>query len=124
MNFRKITLKSGTEILLGKDKEQNEILVKKFKGKNNIILHTKESGSPFCIIEKTKPSLRDVKEAAFYCAMYSQDWRDNKKNVKIHRFTGKDVYKRRGMETGTFGVKKYKITNIKKGYIEKISKNG
>ena len=34
--------------------------------------------------------------------------------MKIHRFKGKDIYKKDYMEIGTFGVKKFKIINIKK----------
>ena len=118
MRFREIDLTSGTKILLGKNAKQNEELVNQFKGKSNVILHTANPGSPFCVIENLK-SVKDVKEAAVYCARYSQDWRDNKTDVKVHRFTGKDVYKRKGMKEGTFGVKKHKVIKINKKDIEK-----
>lgn len=119
-NFRKIVLDSGTKILLGKNESQNESLVKKYKGKNNMILHTENPGSPFCVIENTKPSKDEIKNAAIYCARYSKDWRTNKKDVNVHQFTGKDVYKRWRMKTGTFGVKNYKPIKVKKKEIEKI----
>ena len=110
---------SGKKILLGKNAKQNEELVNQFKGKGNIILHTANPGSPFCIIDDLKPSMKDVNEAAIYCASYSQDWRDNKTDVNVHRFIGKDVYKRKGMTEGTFGVKKYKLIKVKRQEIEK-----
>lgn len=119
MKFKEIDLISGTRILLGKNAEGNEDLVNQFKGKENIILHTAEPGSPFCVIDDLKPLLKEIKEAAIYCALFSQDWRDNKVDVKIHIFTGKDVYKRKGMKEGTFGVKKYKLIKVKKKNIEK-----
>ena len=56
IKFREIILESGTKILLGKDEKSNEELMKKFKGKENLILHTSKPGSPFGVIEKEKPS--------------------------------------------------------------------
>ena len=121
MKFREIILESGTKFILGKDKESNEALVKKFRGKENIILHTAAPGSPFCIIEE-KIFPGDLYVAATLCARYSQDWRDNKKDVKVNVFTGKDIYKLKSMPTGTFGVKKSKTIIIKKEDILKVLK--
>ncbi|MEK6897985.1 MAG: NFACT RNA binding domain-containing protein [Nanoarchaeota archaeon] len=120
--FRNITLASGATILLGKNAEQNEILMNQFKGKEDIILHTAEPGSPFCVINKGSHSKKDISEAAVFCAAYSRDWRDNKKDVVVHIFNGKDIYKRKGMEKGTFGVKKFKVIKVKKEEIEKCQK--
>ena len=123
MKFREITLKSGTKILLGRNAENNEELVKQFKGKDNTILHTASPGSPFCVIvDSLKPSRKDLVTSGAYCAGYSQDWRNNKSSVKVHAFTGKDVYKRKGMKVGTFGIKKKKIIKVKEGEIEKWKK--
>ncbi len=120
--FRKIKLKSGTEILLGKDAKSNDELVKKFQGKDNTILHTVAPGSPFCVIQSLNPNKKEIKEAAVYCASYSQDWRDNKNDVKINVFTGKNVYKKQDMKTGTWEIKKSKIKKIKKRKIENAEK--
>jgi len=121
MNPRKIKLKSGTEILLGKDAESNDELMREFKGKENIILHTSAPGSPFCVINKLKPSKETIKLSGAYCARYSQDWRDNKKDVKMHVFTGKDVKKPFFAKKGTWKItKKPRVIKIKKKDIEKI----
>jgi len=93
MKPRRIKLKTGTEIFLGKDAESNDELMKKFRGKENRILHTVAPGSPFCVIEKLKPEKREIEEAGVYCARYSQDWRDNKRDVKVHVFDGKSIKK-------------------------------
>jgi predicted ribosome quality control (RQC) complex YloA/Tae2 family protein len=119
MKFREINLESEKTILLGKNSKQNEELVNQFKGKENIILHTANPGSPFCVLEDLKSTVKDVKESAIYCARYSQDWRDNKTDVNVHKFIGKEVYKRKGMKEGTFGVKKYKLIKVKRQEIEK-----
>lgn len=120
MIFREITINEKI-VLMGKNQEQNEQLVKQFKGKENIIMHTVAPGSPFCVALK-KPTLKEKKQIANFCAAYSQDWRDNKKDIKVHWFTGKDIYKRKGMKTGTFGVRKAKVFIAKKGDIEKCRK--
>ena len=120
MKFRKFILPSGTEIHLGKDAESNDELMKKFRGKGNIILHTVAPGSPFCVIDSLDPSLQDLSTSGAYCARFSKHWRDNKKDVKISVFTGKDVYKDKDMEVGTWGVKKAKTKTIKKENIEKV----
>lgn len=122
MKSREIILKSGIKIFLGRNAESNDELMKKFKGKKNIIIHTVASGSPFCIIEKLNPNLKEIKEAGTICASKSQDWRDNKSDVKINIFTGKDVNKTKGMKVGTWKVKNSKTKIIKKSEIEKCQK--
>lgn len=121
MKFREFFTSSEKKVLAGKNAEQNEELVKRFIGKENFLFHTEKPGSPFCVIAETlKPSKKDEKETATFCASKSQDWRDNKNDVVMHIFTGKDVYKRKGMKPGMFGVKKFKVIKIKKEEIEKI----
>jgi len=118
--FREFTLESGTKIFLGKDKKSNDELVGKYKGKQNYILHTIASGSPFCVLENLEPQKKEIKEAAVICASKSQDWRDNKKSVKLHLFTGKDVQKKKPMKTGTWSIKnKPKVIKAKKKDIKK-----
>ena len=126
MKPRKIKLKTGTEILLGRNAENNDELVKQFKGKPNVILHTVAPGSPFCVIdsesEGEKPSKETIKLGGAYCAKYSQDWRDYQSDVDIHWFKGSSVEKKKGMEIGTFAVKKFKLIKVKKEDIEKWKK--
>jgi len=116
--FREHITKSGLFIFSGKNKKQNEALVDRFKGAKNIIMHTAASGSPFCVIDDLKPSKQDIKEASIFCAKYSQDWRDNQKDVTVHIFDGKSVYKGKNMPLGTFGVQKAKKIIIKKNEIK------
>jgi len=114
MKFREFTTSSGAKIILGKDAKSNDELMKKFEGKENTIIHTVSPGSPFCVIDDLKPSREDINLSGAYCARYSQDWRDNKRDVKVNIFTGKDVNKKRGMKIGTWKVKKSKTKTIKK----------
>ena len=115
MSSREFELYSGTKIFLGKNSENNDELMKLYEGKDNIILHTAKPGSPFCIITKLKPTKEEIKSSAIICASKSQDWRDNKTDVLIHIFTGKDVYKEKSMKSGCWGLKKKpKIIKVKK----------
>lgn len=112
---KEFILSSGTKIFLGKDAENNDELVKEFKGKENIILHTEKPGSPFCVLEKLNPSEKEIKEAAIICAAKSQDWRDNKSDVLMHQFTGHDVKKSLFAKSGSWKLKnKPKLIKAKK----------
>ena len=119
MKYREFILQSGAKIFLGKDAKNNEELVNLYKGKGNLILHTAKPGSPFCVIDRLNSSQKEIKESAIICASKSQDWRDNKKDVVMNIFAGKDIYKNSGMKTGTFGVKRFKNIKIRKEEIEK-----
>jgi len=116
--FREFTTKRGTLILAGKSAENNEELVKQVKPDEEVF-HTVAVGSPFVNI-KGKPKFGDVKQAAIICARHSQDWRDNKRDILVHQFKGSSIYKTRGMKTGTFGVKKFKVIKVKKKWIEEL----
>lgn len=120
LKFRQFITSSGKIVLVGKNAENNEQLIKQVK-KDEIVLHTDSPGSPFVNI-KGEADKKDIKEAAIFCAKYSQDWRDNKRDIEVHWFKGKDIYKRESMKTGTFGIKKFKKIKVKKGYVEKFEK--
>lgn len=119
--FREIITLSGAHILMGKDENNNDELMEKFKGKPNTIIHTQSPGSPFGVIETPGSSKKeDIKTSGAAVARYSQDWRDNKGNIKINVFTGKDIYKTKNMKSGTWGLKKFKRKKIKKEDIMKV----
>src|SRR3989344_2203112 len=109
MKFREFKTSSGKKVLSGKDAGSNEEIIKQVQD-NEIVLHTASPGSPFVNIKSAKPTTSDIKEAALFCAKYSQAWKKVKvkKDIEIHVFKGKDVYKSKEMKLGTFGVKKHK----------------
>jgi len=120
MKYREIKINEKTA-LLGKNQEQNESLVNEFLGKDNTIMHTVATGSPFGVaLEEFNGE--EKKQLADLVAAYSQDWRNNHSNVKVHVFTGKKVYKNKNMGIGTFGVKKTRMITAKKRDIEKCKK--
>lgn len=113
---------NGKTALLGRNQEQNESLVSRFIGKNNLIMHTVATGSPFGVALEEFDGA-EKKHLANCVASYSQDWRDNHLDVKVHVFTGKKVYKDRSMKTGTFGIKGARTTTAKKKEIEKCKRS-
>ncbi|MEM4330390.1 MAG: NFACT RNA binding domain-containing protein [Candidatus Pacearchaeota archaeon] len=121
--FREFITSEGKLVLGGKNAESNEKLIAQVK-ENEIVLHTKEAGSPFCNIkeEYRKTNKKDIKEAAIFCAAYSRDWKKNKKDVLVHYFLGKDIFKEKNMNLGTFGVRRFKEILVKKEEIENFLK--
>ncbi|MBR9701692.1 DUF814 domain-containing protein [Candidatus Pacearchaeota archaeon] len=120
MKFRELLTDRNTLILAGKSAQNNEELIAQVQP-DEIVLHTDEAGSPFVNI-KGNPRWGDIKQAAIFCATYSKDWKKNKKDVWVHKFKGKDVYKDLGMKTGTFGVNKFKRIKVRKKEIERFLK--
>jgi len=118
MKFRELITKAGTKILAGRNGKNNEELIAQAKPSEEVF-HTAAPGSPFVNI-KGKPERGDIKKAAVFCASYSRDWRDNKKDVIIHRFKKKDIYKVKTMLLGTFGVRKRILIKVKKADIKKF----
>jgi len=120
IKFREFTTSSGKLVLAGRDAASNEKLVEQ-AGKNEYVLHTLAPGSPFCNIkcDKKETSKEDLKETAIFCAKYSQAWKKAKvkKDVKVHVFLGKDIFKKEGMKIGTFGVKNIKEIIARKSEI-------
>jgi predicted ribosome quality control (RQC) complex YloA/Tae2 family protein len=121
-NFRQALTLSEKTMIAGKNAEQNEQVIKQV-GKNELVLHTKLPGSPFVNIKENKEKVdkNDIRDAALFCAVYSQAWKKTKKkkDVEVHVFIGADIYKEKGMPLGTFGVKKFKKITVKKAELEK-----
>lgn len=115
--FRMRITKNGGLILGGKNETSNEELVKQ-STPEEYLFHTAEPGSPFVNV-KGKLNKEDEKEAAIFCARYSRVWKKSRKDVEVHKFQKKDVFKKTGMKKGTFGVKKFKIIKVKKEDIRK-----
>jgi len=122
INFREIELKPKIKVILGRNDENNDMLMKKFKGKENIILHTVAPGSPFCVIEKLNPSKEIIASSGVVVAKYSQEWRNSKKDIDVNVFTGKDISKPLFSKKGTWKVKKLKKIKIKKKDILKFER--
>jgi predicted ribosome quality control (RQC) complex YloA/Tae2 family protein len=120
VNFREHVASSGLRVLGGKNAESNDELVSR-AGRNDVMLHTAIPGSPFVNVG-VSPSKEDLKEAAVFCAKFSQDWRDSKRDVVVNKFLRGDMSKDIGMKAGSWSVKKQDKVKVKAVDILKFEK--
>jgi len=118
MKFREYILSSGLKVFGGRDAENNDELVRAANPKD-VLLHTAEPGSPFVNVGGN-PSKADLKEAAVFCARYSQDWRNSKRGVIVNKFMRSDMDKSPKMKVGSWSVKKQERIKVKKADILKF----
>jgi predicted ribosome quality control (RQC) complex YloA/Tae2 family protein len=118
VNFREFITSSGLKIFGGRDAENNDDLVWSAKP-NDVLLHTSAPGSPFVNVGDSAAK-KDIKEAAVFCAKYSQDWRDSKRDVVVNIFLKKDTSKGRKMKAGSWSVRKQERVKVKKSDILKF----
>ena len=115
VNFREFVTSSGLRVLGGRDSENNDELVWGAKP-NDVMLHTSAPGSPFVNVSEGA-SKKDVKEAAVFCAKFSQDWRDAKRDVVVNVFFRKDMEKDKRAKEGSWSVGKDEKIKVKKSDI-------
>ena len=120
VNFREHVTSSGLRVFGGKSAELNDELVRVASPKD-VLLHTDAPGSPFVNVGD-KSTKEDLKEAAVFCARYSQDWRNSKSDIIVNKFLRSDMDKSAKMKTGTWSVKKQKRIKVKKADILKFEK--
>jgi predicted ribosome quality control (RQC) complex YloA/Tae2 family protein len=120
INFRKFVTSSGLEVFGGRDSANNDKLVWEAKP-TDVLIHTVEPGSPFVNVG-SEASKKDIKEAAVFCAKFSQDWRDSKRDVGVNVFRRCDMEKDKRMKSGTWSVKKQDRIKVKAADILKLEK--
>jgi len=102
--FRWFFTSSGVLVIGGKSAENNEEVVKRAKD-DDLVFHTEEPGSPFClIVDDIEETKEDIREAAVFCASLSQQWKKKKKEIDVGYFRGVQLKKSKGMKKGTFSV--------------------
>lgn len=121
VNFREYVTESGLRVLGGRDAENNDKLVSEAESKD-VLLHTSAPGSPFVNVGES-PSKADLKEAAVFCARYSQDWRDGKRDVVVNKFLRSDMDKLPKMKAGSWSVGKQEKIRVKAVDILKYEKS-
>ena len=120
VNFREYITGSELRVLGGKNAESNDELVNR-AGSKDVMLHTDAPGSPFVNVGEN-PSKKDLKEAAVFCAKYSQEWRNTKMDVVVNKFLRSDMNKENIMKAGTWGVRKQEKIKVKAVDILKFEK--
>jgi len=102
--YRWFFTSAGALVIGGKSAEQNEEVIKKHTKEYEIVMHTKQAGSPFSVIKTKEPSARDLQETAIFTACFSRAWREGKKKTEIHIFRGEQICKEKQDKPGTFHV--------------------
>ena len=123
-NYRWFFTSGGVLAVGGKSDEQNESVISNFLRPEYVILHTTEPGSPFIILQSKNPGKKDIEEAGIFCACFSKQWKEGKKEINVDIFKGSQIYKAKSMKTGTFGVKGEKKTIKVKPELILIIQNG
>ena len=121
VKFREHITSNGLLMYCGKSSSNNDAVIQ-LADPSDIVCHTVAKGSPFVVI-KGRADLEDIHEAASYCSVYSQDWKKNNRDVLVHYFSGRDIYKDKNMKSGTHGVRKSKELLVRKEDIEKMKKS-
>ena len=120
VNFREFVTSSGRRVLGGKNSKNNDELVWGAKP-NDVLLHTAAPGSPFVNVGE-HPSKKDINESAVFCAKFSQDWRNSKRDVVMNVFLRKDMTKDERMKEGSWKVGKEEKIRVKAIDILKFEK--
>ena len=120
VNFRAFVTSSGLRVFGGRDSENNDKLVWD-ANPNDVMLHTSAPGSPFVNVGDSATK-KDVKEAAVFCAKFSQDWRDSKRDVIVNVFVRKDMDKEKRAKSGSWMVSKQDKLRVKTTEILKFEK--
>lgn len=85
--FRWFISSDGFLVIGGRDATTNEIVVKKYAEKNDIVFHTELPGSPFVIIKNPDDGNipeNTLIEAAEFCASFSKSWKSGRGTAEVY----------------------------------------
>lgn len=106
--YRWFFTKSGKLVYGGKSAEQNEEVINELLKSEikRIVMHTKIPGSPFAVIDSSVEKLNesDLEEVAIWTACFSRAWKSGLKKTQVDIFSNDQIFKKKGMKIGTFGV--------------------
>ncbi|MEM4481782.1 MAG: ribosome rescue protein RqcH [Desulfurococcaceae archaeon] len=87
--------RGGYLVIAGRDASQNEAIVKKHLGDEDVFLHAEIRGAPATVLLKGKETLKDedVQDAAVIAACYSRAWKAGYSYVDVYWVLGKQVSK-------------------------------
>ena len=114
--FRWFESSEGFLCIGGRDATTNDILVRKYMDKGDLIFHTEIVGSPFFIIksEGKKIGKSTIEETAQATASYSRAWKHGITMTEVYYVKPDQVKKELGLPKGTFMI------HGKRGYLKPI----
>jgi len=84
--FRWFTSSDGFLVVAGKDTVSNEVLVKKYTSKEDVVFHAEISGAPFTVVKSEGKSIPEstLREAGEFAASFSRAWRENAGSADVY----------------------------------------
>ncbi len=73
-------------VIGGRDATTNEIIVKKYIDKDDIVFHTELPGSPFVVIKNSENKeipKQTITESAEFCASFSKSWKASRTTAEV-----------------------------------------
>ncbi|MBC8501154.1 MAG: DUF814 domain-containing protein [Nanoarchaeota archaeon] len=93
--FRWFVSSDGFLVLGGRDATTNEIVVKKYTDKNDLVFHTDMAGSPFVVVKSEGKSIpkTTIQEAADFTADFSRGWKQGMSTLDVFYVNPEQVSK-------------------------------
>ena len=106
-------------VIGGKDAGTNEILIKKYLGKDDLVFHSDFYGSPFVILKRgIEASDKEIYETAIFTASYSRAWRDKIYALDVYYVNSDQISKK--TPAGEYLKKGSFMIYGKKNFIRKL----
>jgi predicted ribosome quality control (RQC) complex YloA/Tae2 family protein len=118
--FRWFISSDGYLVIGGRDATSNEIVIKKYTDKNDIVFHTELPGSPFVVIknpENTEIPRQTIKESAEFCASFSKSWKAARTTAEVYHINPDQVSKEAPSGTAALAKGSFMI-NGKRNFID------
>jgi len=105
-NFRYFVSSDGFLVVFGTSSYKNEILIKKFCEKDDLVLHSVIKGSPYALIKSYGKEIpkNTLEEAALMVACYSRAWVLGFNYCDIFYVKPEQLVKESWMPVGVFGI--------------------
>ena len=119
-SFRHTITTNGFLFVIGKDSSTNEILLKKYLDKDDLVFHTEAPGSPFGILKNSNEKIKekDLIEAGTFLACFSSSWKDGFGLCEVFYVKSNQISKT--PKTKEFISKGSFIINGKKNFLKNI----
>ncbi len=93
--FHWLITRSGFLAVGGRDASQNESVVKRHLGEDDIFMHADIHGAPAVVVKVSgsQPSTEDLMDAAMLAAAYSKAWKSGLGSVRVYWVWGRQVSK-------------------------------
>lgn len=93
--FRWFYSSTGFLMIAGRDRQSNELLVKKYMQSEDLYFHAEIHGAPHCVLKTEGKEVDDEtkKEAAIFAASFSSAWKDHYAAIDVYSVKPEQVSK-------------------------------